>query len=73
LPEPWRLILLLGAMVLGTFVLKRPVVAWLKAHRYRQEALAENRRENVQIIARYEQKLKDTQARYHRDSADPPE
>ena len=76
LPEPVRLILLLAAAVLGGLMLKRPVVVWLtalKARRYRQETLAENRRENVQIIARYEQELNETQARYRGHRADPAE
>jgi hypothetical protein len=73
LPEPARLILLPLAVALGGLMLKRPAAAWLmalKARRYRQDVLAENRRENAQVTDRYEHELKDVQARYRRRRAD---
>lgn len=75
-PQPWRLILLLGAAVLGVLVLKRLIMAGLRALKalpHRREAVAANRRENAQIIARYEQELKDTQAPYQGHRGDPAE
>lgn len=74
LAEPWRLILLLGAVLLGVLVVKWLVTGFVTALRtrlHRHQATAENAREGAQITARYEQQLKETQSRYRAHSADP--
>lgn len=72
-PEPARLILLLAAVALGGLLLQCFAAASLRTRRTRRNrryAAAENHRGNAQIIARYEQELKDTQARYREHPAD---